>query len=885
MQSPINRIGWTAVLTTALVNSAHAITLAPTTDFQTQGNSNSPTGGQSGGTSLNFRFVNSPRVDNRFGMEFPLAGLSSSHVVAGVSWRGTPTSVTGNSLLEFHGYVGNGTFSSTDTYNPANLIGLLSGVTTGGEQTIEFDPGYVSALIGTAPYFGVYARERNDGVIGTFASRTTATPPRLDVILIDPFAPNSNRWQATGTQPWNVTANWSLGIPIASDDIFIRPTTASTVLAPSSDRVVNTLTLGGGGAQAEFVLDEGHNFTSNGITTLATGGMLRLGNNTYQTRGLNTVPGGTIDWGANGVLAIEDGYLSTPTGDFVVDGTGTPILAMLGAKMVKLKTGAPNPDRVIVGSAGGGYLLVAGQSDIRLRALSVGTQATGRGNVQVEDAGTLLQVNGLFEIGANGSGDVSIEQQARLEGGLVVVGSTLQGVYDTNTVDRFTITGAGTTAKLSSLESNGKSIVEIKDGAVVEASGIGGSGDAAQPPVMRVTGAGSRIIVTDRVQTGSTFSANDSSKLFVENGGRIDTDLLILAVGSAMTGTSRSELTITGAGSQVNTTDSVFFGALRAAEATLNVLDGGVLRAGAQTFMSARIDAVATAQVVGAGSRWEQTGELHVGGARDLNSVLVDLGPADFDIDDGGALVATGAVNIMQQGVLDLMDGELKSPLIRHDRGGQFNFTGGTLIVDEFIGDLVQQGGTLAAGASPGATSITGNYTLEAGGALEVELAGTGTPGIAYDHYDIMGLATLDGTLDVKLLDGFVPSAGDSFAFLTGEGGFDGIFSLTNLPPLPDGLTWQINPGATTMFLNVVGPGLAGDYNNDGTVDAADYVAWRRNDGTQTGYNNWRGNFGQASGSGAQSPPVPEPTTAWLVALTMLTLAHSSTAIRHSRYV
>jgi len=59
--------------------------------------------------------------------------------------------------------------------------------------------------------------------------------------------------------------------------------------------------------------------------------------------------------------------------------------------------------------------------------------------------------------------------------------------------------------------------------------------------------------------------------------------------------------------------------------------------------------------------------------------------------------------------------------------------------------------------------------------------------------------------------------------------------------------------------------GLPGDFNNDGTVDAADYIVWRKT-GTygQKGYNDWRSHFGQtsASGSGAITrAAVPEPTT------------------------
>ena len=63
--------------------------------------------------------------------------------------------------------------------------------------------------------------------------------------------------------------------------------------------------------------------------------------------------------------------------------------------------------------------------------------------------------------------------------------------------------------------------------------------------------------------------------------------------------------------------------------------------------------------------------------------------------------------------------------------------------------------------------------------------------------------------------------------------------------------------------------GLAGDYNNNGKVDAADYVLWRDNPngfgGSPAGYNTWRSNFGQppAAGGGAQAA-VPEPASLML---------------------
>ena len=66
--------------------------------------------------------------------------------------------------------------------------------------------------------------------------------------------------------------------------------------------------------------------------------------------------------------------------------------------------------------------------------------------------------------------------------------------------------------------------------------------------------------------------------------------------------------------------------------------------------------------------------------------------------------------------------------------------------------------------------------------------------------------------------------------------------------------------------------GLEGDYNGDGTVDAADYVVWRKTDGSQSGYDDWRENFGRTAGgggplgSGSGLASVPEPGT-WALGL------------------
>jgi formylglycine-generating enzyme required for sulfatase activity len=71
--------------------------------------------------------------------------------------------------------------------------------------------------------------------------------------------------------------------------------------------------------------------------------------------------------------------------------------------------------------------------------------------------------------------------------------------------------------------------------------------------------------------------------------------------------------------------------------------------------------------------------------------------------------------------------------------------------------------------------------------------------------------------------------------------------------------------------------GLNGDYNQDGEVDAADYVLWRNDPtsygGDPVGYNTWRANFGQTGGSGVgEFDSIPEPSTLLVLLLAGIAL-------------
>jgi serralysin len=130
----------------------------------------------------------------------------------------------------------------------------------------------------------------------------------------------------------------------------------------------------------------------------------------------------------------------------------------------------------------------------------------------------------------------------------------------------------------------------------------------------------------------------------------------------------------------------------------------------------------------------------------------------------------------------------------------------------------------------------------------------------------LLGSANLDGAGAVEsLIDLALNSAGKYFARVTG--------AAANVQ------MYQLQLSATLIPVT-----LAGDYNEDGTVDAADYAVWRDSlgisgtglaaDGSRNGlidaadYDIWKNNFGATSGSGLPAQGgVPEPSGFMLLLL------------------
>lgn len=270
---------------------------------------------------------------------------------------------------------------------------------------------------------------------------------------------------------------------------------------------------------------------------------------------------------------------------------------------------------------------------------------------------------------------------------------------------------------------------------------------------------------------------------------------------------------------------------------------------------------------------------------------------------DGASAAINGASSIVvgSAGTFTLQSGLVAVRTLENSSGGTFNLNGGTLAVVEVFGDLSNHGGTFSPGSSPAASKIDGDFEQDAG-KLQIEIGGKAA-GSQYDTVHVTGAAEIGDTLSVQLINGFVPAAGNAFQIITAGEGIQGAFSTEILPTLSAGLFWNVMYGSKTVILAVAPTNslsfIPGDFNHDGTVNAADYTIWTDLSGTTAAaadanfdgqvtladYAIWKSNFGYSLtgvGSAAFASSIPEPSAAALIVLGViaLTLQRGRTHIR-----
>jgi hypothetical protein len=153
------------------------------------------------------------------------------------------------------------------------------------------------------------------------------------------------------------------------------------------------------------------------------------------------------------------------------------------------------------------------------------------------------------------------------------------------------------------------------------------------------------------------------------------------------------------------------------------------------------------------------------------------------------------------------------------------------------------------------------------------DLAASLLPGVGYDRIEFPGAFKHGGSLAIDVSE-FEPGPIGEVKLLgwTSEVGNAASTAISFIggPALP----YEFRSNG--LFVDVGGT-LIGDYNGDGTVDAADYVLWRRVYHSSDLYSLWHARFGASTNddfmSSADSATVPEPMFALVVNLAIVALS------------
>ncbi len=520
-------------------------------------------------------------------------------------------------------------------------------------------------------------------------------------------------------------------------------TTGSVVLGSADDSLGSATVAGAGSSWTTGSLVAGHFGT--GSVRVSDGGRLSstftvLGNGAGGGGG-NVVTGVGSAWNTTGALIVGNeglaslvitngGTVASNAGAAIGNGGGQGTVSVLGAGSAWNVTGG-----LTVGVQGTGYFELLSGGTLVADSVDVGEAGSGVGSVTLRGDGSDATIGGELVVGDGGTGTLLIDNGGTLRAGGIVLGrqAGAQGTLTVSETDSLlthtgtfadfvvgqdgsgtlAITAGGTVdvagdAILGAGSGSGEAIVTggaqwgVMDALIVGGNGsgtlsvAGGSVDAARldvgdnpgsTGVVTVDGLSSVSLGALGVGTGGSGSLEimDGAQVYAASGGT--------TVGS---GGGDGTVTVTGPGSVLDTGGISYVG-FNIAEGRVDVLAGGVVDAD-ETSIGHTQDAQGTVNVSGAGSQWNNSGQLTAG--NNASGLL--------DIADGG-VVASGDGRLGETA-----DGQGAATV---DGPGSAWNVGGNL----FIG----VGGSGALDVTGGGAVVTGNqgvigYSTDSAGAVNV---------------------------------------------------------------------------------------------------------------------------------------------------------------------
>jgi len=536
-------------------------------------------------------------------------------------------------------------------------------------------------------------------------------------------------------------------------------------------------------AEGTLVINGG--FTNAGLLEATVGGTLVLSNSTLNNRGgtinvngasssvqfINnaTIQGGTLATPNGGILTIPSGNAIT------LDGSSQGTLNIAGTYVIAnssttfLLGTINNTGAIQVNAAGNntflsvpGAVSLTGAGTVTLSSTGNGTAmlTASNGNQTLTNTGNTLQGTGV--IGSSGLTLVNLGTiNANVASSLVLNPNSLtnQGLIEATGIGMLQVSTSVSNAGGSIIANGASAAVQFANGITIQGgtlNGInGGFVGSFNGNVLNVDGTANAVSIA----AGATYTVgnNSTTNLFgtINNNGT----LLLDSTGSNTTLNAASGgTTLTGAGSVMMTSGPNMF------------LGTSLLNAGNIILDSATFNV---------GAYMQNAGLFQVAATASASSVTFGLNGGTAQVD--GTLAASQGVSVTGSGTLS---------------------GNGTIISNVSMAGVTEAGDIPNPGILTIGVNGVGSYTQSSAGAYDVVIGGL-KAGAQYSQLNVPGPVSLSGTLNVSLINSFVPQAGNQFVILT-AGSISNQFVTTNLPALPPNLSWMVNYTATQVVLSVM---------------------------------------------------------------------------------
>ena len=189
-------------------------------------------------------------------------------------------------------------------------------------------------------------------------------------------------------------------------------------------------------------------------------------------------------------------------------------------------------------------------------------------------------------------------------------------------------------------------------------------------------------------------------------------------------------------------------------------------------------------------------------------------------VEEGGTVNVGATLNVEN---IVTIDGHIRAEVFEVELSATLIGLGGSLSADKISGPdgadiaLTLNNFGIAPGQSPGTTIVVGDLVMTDSSYLTMEIASTTN----MDRISVLGEFTTDGTLEVQLIDDFVPTMNQVFDIfdwftINAAEGFDSII----LPELPEEITWNVENLFIDGTLTIVTGNV--DRDGDGVLDSED---------------------------------------------------------------